>query len=41
VRWIRQECRNSLPQIDRVDLFETRGCGAILQWGELGPALPL
>lgn len=40
-RWIRKECAERLPKIDRIDLFETRGCGAILSWGELGPALPV
>ena len=40
-RWIKNEVGPHLPQIDRVDLFETRGCGAILSWGELGPALPI
>lgn len=40
-RWIKSEAGQKLPQIDRIDLFETRGCGAILSWGELGPALPI
>ena len=39
--WIRNEAGARLPQLDRVDLFETRGCGAILNWGPLGPALPV
>ena len=29
-----------LPQLDRIDLHETPGCGAALCWGDLGPALP-
>ena len=30
-----------LPALDRIDLNATRGCGVILHWGELGPALPV
>jgi 6-pyruvoyltetrahydropterin/6-carboxytetrahydropterin synthase len=39
--WIREEVDAVLPQMDRIDLHETPGCGAVLGWGELGPALPL
>ena len=28
--WILQQARAQLPQLDRVDLFETRGCGALV-----------
>lgn len=38
--WIREECAATLPQLDRIDLHETPGCGASLCWGERGPALP-
>ncbi len=38
--WIKDKMAASLPQLDRIDLFETPGCGAILCWGEEGPALP-
>jgi 6-pyruvoyltetrahydropterin/6-carboxytetrahydropterin synthase len=38
--WIRDECTGTIPQLDRIDLYETPGCGASLCWGELGPALP-
>ncbi|MCC7546315.1 MAG: 6-carboxytetrahydropterin synthase [Burkholderiales bacterium] len=38
-RWIRAQ--TPLAQLDRVDLYETRGCGAILAWGEAAPALPI
>lgn len=38
--WIREQVESSLPQLDRIDLQETPGCGAVLTWGELGPALP-
>jgi 6-pyruvoyltetrahydropterin/6-carboxytetrahydropterin synthase len=40
-RWIRAQVSVSLPQLDRIDLFETRGCGAILAWGADDPALPI
>jgi 6-pyruvoyltetrahydropterin/6-carboxytetrahydropterin synthase len=40
VLWMREEAATRLPQIDRIDLYETPGCGAVLSWGELGPALP-
>lgn len=39
-RWIRGQFGTSLPQLDRIDLYQTPGCGAILSWGEQGPALP-
>lgn len=41
VRWIKRQATAELPQLDRIDLYETRGCGAVLTWGELGPALPI
>ncbi|MBI1398293.1 MAG: 6-pyruvoyl tetrahydropterin synthase [Betaproteobacteria bacterium] len=40
-RWIRTRAEPVLPQLDRVDLYETRGCGAILGWAGDGPALPV
>jgi 6-pyruvoyltetrahydropterin/6-carboxytetrahydropterin synthase len=40
-QWILATARQQLPQLDRVDLFETRGCGAIVSLGEDGPALPV
>ncbi len=39
--WILSKARAQLPQLDRVDLYETRGCGAIALVGEEGPALPV
>lgn len=39
-RWIRARMVGRLPQLDRIDLYETPGCGVLLSWGELGPALP-
>jgi len=41
VRWIKAEACPLLPQLDRIDLYETRGCGAILAWGADDPALPI
>ena len=41
VRWIKKQAAGPLPQLDRIDLYETRGCGVILSWGEQGPALPV
>ena len=40
-RWIRNETAPQIPQLDRIDLYETRGCGVILAWGEHVPALPV
>ncbi len=40
VRWIREQTATDLPGLERIDLQETPGCGAVLCWGELGPALP-
>ncbi len=39
--WIFEQARGRLPQLDRVDLYETRGCGAIVCADKLGPALPV
>lgn len=39
--WILTEGQRSLPQLDRVDLYETRGCGAIVLCKQEGPALPI
>jgi 6-pyruvoyltetrahydropterin/6-carboxytetrahydropterin synthase len=41
VKWLQQQALPLLPQLDRIDLYETRGCGAILSWGPAGPALPV
>lgn len=40
VRWLHEEVATELPQLDRIDLQETPGCGVLLCWGEQGPALP-
>jgi len=39
--WILSKARGQLPQLDRVDLYETRGCGAIVTTDGAGPALPV
>jgi 6-pyruvoyltetrahydropterin/6-carboxytetrahydropterin synthase len=41
VRWIKAQASADLPQLDRIDLFETRGCGTIFAWGADDPALPI
>ena len=40
VLWLREEAVAGLPELDRIDLFETPGCGVSLAWGPLRPALP-
>ena len=39
--WIKNNMLNILPQLDRIDLFETPESGAILTWGAHGPILPI
>lgn len=39
--WIRRTLTERLPPLDRIDLEQTLGCGAMLCWGEEGPALPV
>ncbi|MDS4030388.1 MAG: 6-carboxytetrahydropterin synthase [Candidatus Contendobacter sp.] len=39
--WIRTALAERLPPLDRIDLEQTPGCGAVLCWGEEGPALPV
>jgi 6-pyruvoyltetrahydropterin/6-carboxytetrahydropterin synthase len=38
--WMREALAGTLPALDRIDVQETPGCGAVLCWGDLGPALP-
>jgi len=40
-RWIRGRVSSHLPRLDRIDLVEADGCGAILAWGPEEPALPV
>ena len=39
--WILNKARASLPQLYRVDLFETHGCGVIVSKDRQGPSLPV
>jgi 6-pyruvoyltetrahydropterin/6-carboxytetrahydropterin synthase len=39
--YILDQARAVLPAVDRVDLHETRGNGAIVMAGHSGPALPI
>ena len=39
--WIRNRIADDLPQLYRIDLFETPGCGASLNWGPRGPSIPV
>jgi 6-pyruvoyltetrahydropterin/6-carboxytetrahydropterin synthase len=39
--WIKARMVNALPQLDRIDLYESPGCGATLHWGDEGPILPI
>jgi 6-pyruvoyltetrahydropterin/6-carboxytetrahydropterin synthase len=41
LRWIKNQSAPLIPQLDRIDMYETRGCGAVLSWGKNGPALPI
>ncbi|MFK8018655.1 MAG: 6-carboxytetrahydropterin synthase [Pseudomonadales bacterium] len=38
--WIHSMSAPGLPQLDRIDLFESQGCGGLLTWGGQRPALP-
>ena len=40
LRWIKKSMEERLPQLDRIDLLEKPGSGAILTWGPRGPILP-
>lgn len=40
LHWLRERLTDTLPALDRLDLYETPGCGVLLCWGEDGPALP-
>lgn len=31
-QWLRERCGAELPQLDRIDMYETPGCGATLMW---------
>jgi 6-pyruvoyltetrahydropterin/6-carboxytetrahydropterin synthase len=40
-RWLYQRAQLELPQLTRVDLFESRGCGSMVGVDLSGPALPV
>jgi 6-pyruvoyltetrahydropterin/6-carboxytetrahydropterin synthase len=40
-RWIKAQIEITLPEVDRIDLYERPGCGVILAWGDQDPALPV
>jgi 6-pyruvoyltetrahydropterin/6-carboxytetrahydropterin synthase len=40
-RWIRAETERAVPQMDRIDLYERRGCGVILSSANADIALPI
>ena len=40
-RWIKRRAVEVLPKLDRIDLYQSRGCGAILTWDGAAPALPV
>jgi 6-pyruvoyltetrahydropterin/6-carboxytetrahydropterin synthase len=39
--WIYEGAKAKLPELVRVDLFETEGCGSIVAQDMIGPALPV
>lgn len=41
LRWIKAVLADCGLPLDRIDLEQTPGCGALLCWGEEGPALPV
>ena len=40
LNWMREQLADTLPELDRIDLYENPGCGAVLCWGDEVPALP-
>lgn len=40
-RWLHERTRRELPQLARVDLFESEGCGSLVGVDLRGPALPV
>tara|TARA_Y100001960_G_C14752795_1_gene869466 strand:- start:398 stop:1492 length:1095 start_codon:yes stop_codon:yes gene_type:complete len=41
LKWIQSGMMENLPQLDRIDLYETPNHGGILCWGNEGPSLPI
>ncbi|OIQ71476.1 6-carboxy-5,6,7,8-tetrahydropterin synthase [mine drainage metagenome] len=40
-RWIHQQAHLLLPQLSRVDLYQSEGCGSIVTLHPGGPAMPV
>jgi 6-pyruvoyltetrahydropterin/6-carboxytetrahydropterin synthase len=40
-RWVKEQAELVIPSLDRVDIFETPGCGVLLSWADEIPALPV
>jgi 6-pyruvoyltetrahydropterin/6-carboxytetrahydropterin synthase len=38
--WVRKQVAECLPQLDRITLHQIPGCGVMLSWAALHPALP-
>jgi len=38
LQWVRAQAGSGLPALERIDLFETADCGALLCWGPQAPA---
>ena len=41
LNWMQGQLLDVLPSLDRIDLYQTPGCGAVLSWGGESPALPV
>jgi len=41
VRWIRDQAVPVIPSLNRIDLYETPGCGVIFDWGDEIPSLAI
>jgi 6-pyruvoyltetrahydropterin/6-carboxytetrahydropterin synthase len=40
-KWIKEQAHPVIPQLDRIDLYESKGSGVVLSWGDVAPALPI
>ena len=41
LHWIKERAARAIPALERIDLYETQGCGAILAWGDDRCASPI
>lgn len=39
--YIKQQAAPQLPQLNRIDLYQSPGCGVVLSWADAPPALPI